>query len=113
MDAAGLLAQHVAALPERPDVWFLPGFTNATQGRSFTDDIWERFAHVVERSRAFPDHQPEWDARRGTAELTAAYRAVGLTWEDFDGPRYTRLKHLQRLLDEGLLDGDLRWREAA
>jgi nucleoside-diphosphate-sugar epimerase len=63
--------------------------------------------------RAFPEHQPEWDARRGTAELAAAYREVGLTWEDFDGPRYTRLKHLQRLLDEGSLDGDLRWREAA
>jgi nucleoside-diphosphate-sugar epimerase len=63
--------------------------------------------------RAFPDHQPEWNARRGTAELATAYREVGLTWEDFDGPRYTRLKHLQRLLDEGLLDGELRWREAA
>jgi len=63
--------------------------------------------------RAFPDHQSEWDARRGTAELAAAYRDVGLTWEDFDGPRYTRLKHLQRLLDDGRLDGDLRWREAA
>jgi nucleoside-diphosphate-sugar epimerase len=63
--------------------------------------------------RAFPDHQPEWDARRGTAELAAAYREVGLTWEDFDGPRYTRLKHLQRLLADGSLDGDLRWREAA
>jgi len=62
---------------------------------------------------AFPEHQPEWDARRGTAELAAAYRAVGLTWEDFDGARYTRLKQLQRLLDEGRLDGDLRWREAA
>jgi nucleoside-diphosphate-sugar epimerase len=63
--------------------------------------------------RAFPDHRPEWNARRGTAELVGAYREVGLTWEDFDGPRYTRLKHLQRLLDEGLLDAELRWREAA
>jgi nucleoside-diphosphate-sugar epimerase len=63
--------------------------------------------------RAFPDHQPEWDARRGTAELATAYRTVGLTWEDFDGPRYTRLKHLQRLLEDKRLDADLRWREAA
>ena len=63
--------------------------------------------------RAFPEHQPAWDARRGTAELAAAYRAVGLTWDDFDGARYTRLKQLQRLLDEGRLDADLRWREAA
>jgi nucleoside-diphosphate-sugar epimerase len=63
--------------------------------------------------QAFPEHQPEWTARRGTAELTAAYRAVGLSWEDFDGARFTRLKHLQGLLEEGALDGDLRWREAA
>jgi nucleoside-diphosphate-sugar epimerase len=63
--------------------------------------------------QAFPEHQPEWTARRGTAELAAGYRAQGLTWEDFDGARYTRLKHLQTLLEDGALDADLRWREAA
>ena len=62
---------------------------------------------------AFPDHCAEWTAREGTKELAAAYRKVGLTWEDFDGPRYTRLKRLRALIDEGELDSSLRRREAA
>jgi nucleoside-diphosphate-sugar epimerase len=63
--------------------------------------------------RAFPEHRAEWTAREGTRELARAYGEVGLTWEDFDGPRYTRLKRLRGLIDENLLDADLRWREAA
>lgn len=63
--------------------------------------------------RAFPEHRAEWTARKGTRELARAYREVGLTWEDFDGPRYTRLKRLRALLDANELDGDLRRRDAA
>ena len=63
-------------------------------------------------ARIFPDHRPQWTALRGTAELAAAYREIGLSREDFEGPRYTRLKHLRRLLDAGLLDDGLRRRRA-
>jgi nucleoside-diphosphate-sugar epimerase len=59
----------------------------------------------------FPDHRPEWTARDGTRELVEAYRRVGLTWEDFDGPRYTRLKRLRELLEDGALGDGLRPRE--
>jgi nucleoside-diphosphate-sugar epimerase len=59
---------------------------------------------------AFPDHRAEWTARAGTKELADAYRDVGLTWDDFDGPRYTRLKRLRALIDDGTLDADLRRR---
>jgi nucleoside-diphosphate-sugar epimerase len=62
---------------------------------------------------AFPGHRAQWTAREGTKELAEAYREVGLSWEDFDGARYTRLKRLRALVDEGRLDGELRWREAA
>jgi nucleoside-diphosphate-sugar epimerase len=62
---------------------------------------------------AFPEHRAEWTAREGTKELANAYRDVGLTWEDFDGQRYTRLKRLRALIDDGELDGSLRRREAA
>jgi nucleoside-diphosphate-sugar epimerase len=61
--------------------------------------------------RAFPDHLPEWTARDGARELAAAYRDVGLSWADFDGPRYTRLKRLRELLEAGGLDDELRPRE--
>jgi nucleoside-diphosphate-sugar epimerase len=62
---------------------------------------------------AFPDHRAEWTARAGARELADAYRTVGLTWNDFDGPRYTRLKRLRTLIDEGKLDGSLRAEEPA
>jgi len=62
---------------------------------------------------AFPEHRPQWTAREGATELAGAYRDVGLTWEDFDGPRYTRLKRLRALIDEGVFDSTLRRRDAA
>ncbi len=49
---ASMLAAHAVELPEAPGVWLLPGFTNATQGYSFTDEVWERLALVLERSAA-------------------------------------------------------------
>jgi hypothetical protein len=52
MTAATMFAQHVVELPERPGTWFMPGFTNSTQGFSFTEDIWERLALALERSYA-------------------------------------------------------------
>ena len=48
-----------------------------------------------------------WDARRG-AELYEAYQAIGLTTEEFEGPRYQRIAHIRQLLDQGLLDERLR-----
>jgi nucleoside-diphosphate-sugar epimerase len=52
--------------------------------------------------------QPAWDARRGAQELYEAYRAVGLTTEEFEGPRYQRVAHLRHLLSVGLVDERLR-----
>lgn len=59
---------------------------------------------------AFPDLRFEWNAQRGARELIEAYRAVGLTQEDFDGNRYIRIRRLLTLLSEGQLDDGLRWR---
>ena len=60
-------------------------------------------------ARVLPDFKPQWDARRGAQELYEAYQAVGIRQEEFEGPRYKRLAHLQQLLDTGLLDASLRW----
>jgi nucleoside-diphosphate-sugar epimerase len=59
---------------------------------------------------AFPGFRYRWDARRGAAELVAAYRAAGMTRADFDGPRFKRLGWLRGLLESGELAPDLRWR---
>lgn len=62
-----------------------------------------------ELERAFPDLELDWNARRGAEELVGAYRAVGLTEDDFEGRSYIRLRQLRHLLDEHRLDDDLRW----
>jgi nucleoside-diphosphate-sugar epimerase len=60
-------------------------------------------------AQRLPAFQPQWDARRGARELVEAYRQIGLSKEDFDGPRYKRLAHIQGLLRERALAPDLRW----
>ncbi len=56
-----------------------------------------------------PRFRPQWTARKGAQELYDAYRAAGLTSEDLEGGRYTRISHIQRLLKAGHLDASLRW----
>jgi nucleoside-diphosphate-sugar epimerase len=57
---------------------------------------------------AFSDAGLDWTAERGAEELLAAYRAAGMTFEDFDGHRFTRLKHLRERIGRGELDDELR-----
>jgi nucleoside-diphosphate-sugar epimerase len=59
-------------------------------------------------ARVLPEYQPQWDARRGAEQLYAAYRASGVTLEEFEGPRYQRLAHIRKLIDEGVIDETLR-----
>uniref|UniRef100_B8HV66 NAD-dependent epimerase/dehydratase n=1 Tax=Cyanothece sp. (strain PCC 7425 / ATCC 29141) TaxID=395961 RepID=B8HV66_CYAP4 len=58
---------------------------------------------------SLPEFQPQWNARKGAEELHAAYQKVGLTLEEFEGPRYKRIAHIQKLMAEGLIDPTLRW----
>ena len=53
---------------------------------------------------------PRWDAQLGAEQLYAAYRMAGLLLKEFEGPRYLRIAHIQRLLAEGILTPDLRHR---
>jgi nucleoside-diphosphate-sugar epimerase len=61
-------------------------------------------------SQAVPTFQPRWDVRSGAKQLYEAYKAGGLSEADLRGPRYFRLRELQRCLKEGSLGSDLRWR---
>lgn len=58
-----------------------------------------------------PNFQPQWDARKGAAELYAAYKKIGLTLEEFEGARYKRIAHLQKLIDDERIDATLRWKQ--
>ncbi len=64
-------------------------------------------------ARELPAFQPRWDARRGAAELYAAFQAAGLSRGDFEGPLYIRLARIRELQERGELDGQLRWRRPA
>jgi nucleoside-diphosphate-sugar epimerase len=62
-------------------------------------------------NRVLPDFKPQWTARKGARELYDAVRGAGLQLEDFEGPRYKRISHIQQLLSSGRLDANLRWAE--
>ena len=64
-------------------------------------------------ARVLPAFKPQWDARRGAEQLYNAYRQSELTLEEFEGPRYQRISHIQKLIDDGVLADDLRHRQAA
>jgi nucleoside-diphosphate-sugar epimerase len=58
---------------------------------------------------ALPEFKPQWDARKGAEQLYAAYRASRVTLEEFEGPRYQRISHIRKLMNEGVLRTDLRF----
>ncbi len=60
-----------------------------------------------------PDFKPQWNARKGAEELLAAYQKIGLTLEEFEGERYKRIAHIQKLMREQLLNESLRWTASA
>ena len=64
-------------------------------------------------ARVLPAFQPQWDARRGVEQLYAAYRKSNLTLREFEGPRYQRISHIQKLIADGVLADDLRHRQEA
>lgn len=61
-------------------------------------------------ARVLHGFKPQWTALRGVEQLYQAYKSVGLTLEDFEGPRFMRIAHVKKLIGDGLLDENLRWR---
>ncbi len=59
-------------------------------------------------TQAVPDFQPTWTARQGVEELYDTYRQAELAVEDFEGPRYKRVAHINYLIRQGHLDDTLR-----
>ena len=56
-----------------------------------------------------PEYQPVWTVRKGIEELYRAYKAHGLTEQEFLSARYLRIKHVKQLLQDNRIDTDLRW----
>ena len=62
-------------------------------------------------TRTLHDFKPQWTARRGVEQLYEEYKRVGLTLEEFEGPKFMRIAHVKSLINEGVLDENLRWRD--
>ncbi len=60
-------------------------------------------------ARVLPKFKPQWTARRGAEELYNAYKKHGIKLEEFEGPKYKRIDHINLLLSAGDLDATLRW----
>ena len=54
------------------------------------------------------EFKPKWNARLGAKQLYDAYKKFGVTLEEFEGPRYRRISHLESGLKSGLLDKTIR-----
>jgi nucleoside-diphosphate-sugar epimerase len=55
--------------------------------------------------------KPKWNARLGAKQLYEAFKKVGVTLDEFEGPRYRRITHLENSIASGLLGNTLRKRE--
>ena len=56
-----------------------------------------------------PAWQPRWTVREGVRQVRDAITGLNLQPEDFEGPRFSRIAHLQEHLNAGRLHADLRW----
>ncbi len=55
-------------------------------------------------NEAIPEFRPEWTISRGIDELVAQMTQIGLSAEDFEGPRYVRLERINQLKAARKLD---------
>jgi nucleoside-diphosphate-sugar epimerase len=60
-------------------------------------------------ARMFPEFAFRWTPVEGAQELLRGFRDVGLTHDMYTDARFTRLRWLRHLIDDELVDGDLRW----
>jgi nucleoside-diphosphate-sugar epimerase len=62
-------------------------------------------------NETLPSFKPRWTVREGISELADDMRRIGLTADDFEGPRYVRLARINELRSLGQLDALLRARQ--
>jgi nucleoside-diphosphate-sugar epimerase len=60
-------------------------------------------------ARVLRDFKPQWTARRGIEQLYDSYQQVGLSLDEFEGPKFMRIAHVKKLIADGMLDSDLKW----
>ncbi|NUS43963.1 MAG: SDR family oxidoreductase [Mycobacteriaceae bacterium] len=84
----------------------VPGSTLLITGETGPDSRSYRVDFAA--ARKYLGFEAQWSIPSGAKQLYAAYRAAGLSGDEFFR-RFTRLTHLQHLRDSGHLDADLRF----
>ena len=59
--------------------------------------------------RVVPEFKPQWNLEEGIDQLCRAFRDYRLDLSDFEGPKFVRIKRIQQLINQELLDRQLRW----
>ncbi len=59
--------------------------------------------------RVVPEFKPQWTLEKGVEQLIRAFRDYHLELSDLEGPKFLRIKRIQRLINQELLDRNLRW----
>jgi nucleoside-diphosphate-sugar epimerase len=62
-------------------------------------------------ARTLPEFRAHWTVRRGIEQLYEAYKVHHLSFDEFIGTRYTRIKHIKGLQGKDRLDASLRWQD--
>jgi nucleoside-diphosphate-sugar epimerase len=93
------VAEMVRDVVPNCEVTFAPGAS--PDARNYRVD----FSKI---KKNLPSFVPRWTLRSGIEELYEAFRKPALTREEFQGPRYYRLRTVQGLQSRGILDADLR-----
>jgi nucleoside-diphosphate-sugar epimerase len=60
-------------------------------------------------NETLPQFKPTWNLRKGIEEIYQAYKSFGLTMEDFQSPKYFRVRWIRHLIETKELDNYLRW----
>ena len=110
-NGAGHLNHQVRELAEIA-AGAVPGCEVEIRGEASADQRTYK-ADFSKFARTFPDFEFQWTAETGAQDLADAFRRIGLTYDQYKGERFTRLKWLTHLLESRRLDGSLRWSQPA
>jgi nucleoside-diphosphate-sugar epimerase len=95
------VAELVAQVVPNCEVSFAPGAS---------PDLRNYRVSFEKAETKLPGYQPQWTLRAGIEELYNAYKAAGLTKEEWLGPRYYRLRTVRGLQESGKIDSELRFK---
>ncbi|MBT8401829.1 MAG: SDR family oxidoreductase [Rhodothermia bacterium] len=62
-------------------------------------------------SRTLPDARAKRNVAFGVRELVETISSNGLELDDFEGPRFNRVRHIRQLIESGRLTKSLRWQD--